>query len=86
MPVYTYITIEPDGSEGEIFEVEQSASSPALTRHPENDKPVKRVFDAPNIGIKHTPGSEKKLSETGRVKKAGFKIFERDKSGNYHEK
>ncbi len=87
MPIYKYVTIEPDGSEGEIFEVEQSIKSPVLKKHPENGKPVKRIFEKPNINIEYTPGREKSLSEISRIKKAGFVVLEKDKiSGKYFKK
>lgn len=85
MPIYKYITIEPDGSEGDLFEVEQSANSDPIKTHPENGKPVKRVFEAANINIDYTPGREKSLADVTRIKKAGFKILQKDKlTGNYH--
>lgn len=87
MPIYKYTTIENDGSDGEIFEVEQSASSPQLLKHPENGKPVKRVYEAANINIEYTAGREKSLSDISRIKKAGFQILEKDKiSGKYYKK
>ena len=43
------------------------------------------MFEAPNINIEYTPGKEKSLSDTTRIKKAGFKILEKDKlTGKYH--
>lgn len=77
MPIYKYITIEPDGSEGDVFEVEQSANSDPITKHPENGKPVKRVFEAPNINIEYTPGKEKSLSDTTRIKRQASKFSKR---------
>ncbi len=86
MPIYTYVTVEPDGSEGEVFEVEQSIKSPVLTRHPENGKPVKRVYESPNINDEYTPGKEKSLSDITRIKKAGFEVLKKDKiSGGYYK-
>ncbi len=87
MPIYRYITIEDDGSEGEIFEVEQSITSTPITTHPENGKRVKRIFDSPNINIEYTAGKEKSLSDISRIRKAGFRILEKDKiSGKYFDK
>ena len=84
MPIYTYITIEPDGSDGDVFEVEQSINSAPITHHPENGKPVRRIYEAPNINSEYTPSKEKSLSDITRIKKAGFKILEKDKiSGKY---
>lgn len=86
MPVYRYAVIEDDGSEGEVFEVEQSINSPVLKKHPENGKRVKRIFDLPNINTKYTPGKERTLSDTAKIKKAGFQILQKDKiSGKYHK-
>lgn len=84
MPIYRYITVEPDGSEGEEFEVEQSINADPLARHPENGKPVKRVYDKLNINVEYTAGREKSLSDISRIKRAGFTVLERDKvSGKY---
>ncbi|MBR4598322.1 MAG: hypothetical protein IKO42_08010 [Opitutales bacterium] len=87
MPIYRYITLEADGSEGEIFEVEQSAKSPALKTHPENGKRVRRIYDAPNIQTQYTRGREKKLSDIKYIKSKGFEVLEKDKiSGKYFKK
>ncbi len=86
MPVYKYAVIEKDGSEGEVFEVEH-ASSKTLKTHPENGKPVRRVFESPNLNSQYTPQKEKALSDIKKIKKAGFKVLEKDKiSGKYFEK
>ncbi len=87
MPIYRYITIESDGSEGEEFEVEQSITSQPLTVHPENNKKVKRIYDKLNINVEYTAGKEKKLSDISRIKKAGFAVLEKDKlTGKYYRK
>ena len=87
MPIYRYITLEADGSEGEIFEVEQSANSPALKTHPENGKRVRRIYEAPNIQTQYTRGREKKLSDIKYIKSKGFEVLEKDKiSGKYFKK
>lgn len=45
MPIYTYETIpqSPD-EQPETFEIKQSMTEPALERHPETGKPVRRVI------------------------------------------
>lgn len=87
MPIYRYITLEADGSEGEIFEVEQSATSPALKTHPESGKRVRRIYDAPNIQTQYTKGREQKLSDIKYIKSKGFEVLEKDKiSGKYFKK
>jgi Uncharacterized protein conserved in bacteria len=87
MPIYTYAVINTDGSDGEIFEVEHSADRQALTSHPENGKPVRRVYESPNVNSEYTPQKEKSLSDISRIKKSGFEILEKDKiSGKYYKK
>ena len=44
MPMYEYVVLRKDGSEGERFEVMQSIHAPALTNHPETGEPVRRVI------------------------------------------
>lgn len=86
MPIYKYITIEDDGSEGEIFEVEQAANSDILKTHPENGKKVKRVYESFNLNTEYTKGKEQKLSDPKYIKSKGFQILHKDKlSGNYYK-
>lgn len=87
MPIYKYQVVEDDGSDGEIFEVEQSANSPAITTHPENGKRVRRIYEAPNIQTQYTKGREQKLSDIKYIKSKGFEVLEKDKiSGKYFKK
>ncbi len=85
MPIYLYQVVRADGSEGEVFEVEQGMNEPHLVKHPQTGEPVKRVYVAPNIASKYTPGHTKKLLDTKNVERAGFTKYERDKAtGTYH--
>ena len=87
MPIYTYRTIKADGSEGDIFEVEQPVGSPSLKVHPQTGEKIERIYDVPNLTSQYTPGKEKSLSDLARVKRAGFEVFEKDKiSGKYFRK
>ncbi|WP_309400747.1 FmdB family zinc ribbon protein [Cerasicoccus maritimus] len=85
MPIYVYQVINPDGSEGESFEVEQSMNDAPLNQHPRTGEPVRRVFLPPNLATKYTPVATKNKLETKNVEKAGFTKYERDKlTGHYH--
>jgi predicted nucleic acid-binding Zn ribbon protein len=81
MPTYVYQVIEADGSEGEIFEVMQSMKEDALTTHPENGKPVKRMIVAPHAMTKHTPGN---LSND-RLSRLGFTKYTKAGDGHYEK-
>jgi hypothetical protein len=86
MPIYVYREILEDGSQGEIFEVEQSMKDATLTVHPVSGLPVKRVIQAPNINARHTPGKNKSMLENKNVERLGFTKYEKDRStGNYYK-
>ncbi len=87
MPTYTYRTINPDGSDGDVFEIEQPASDAALTRHPLSGLPVRREFHAPNLGTKYSAGEiKRKVTDKAYLEKQGFTRYERDKlTGVYHK-
>jgi len=81
MPVYVYETIQT----GERFECVQSMNDSPLSTHPDTGEEVRRVILPPNLGIKHTPGREKKLTSNEQVEKAGFTKYEKDKvTGKYN--
>lgn len=86
MPVYKYITIEEDDREGEIFEVEQSINSKPLEKHPESGKPVRRIYESPNLNLQYTHDKELKRSDPKYIKSKGFQILQKDKiSGKYYK-
>ena len=84
MPVYRYRVVTDDDS-GEIFEVEHSAESPPLQKHPLTGDPVTRVYDAPNLSTQHTEGKTKRVLESDNLNRHGFSRYERDSSGSYHK-
>ncbi len=85
MPIYVYQVINKDGSEGEIFEVDQHMTDSHLTKHPVTGEPVRHVYQPPNLGVKYTPGQTAKKLESKNIERAGFTKYERDKlTGTYH--
>ncbi|MFP6855239.1 MAG: hypothetical protein VB980_05600 [Opitutales bacterium] len=84
MPVYRYQVVTEDDS-GEIFEVEHSAASPSLRKHPLTGDPVTRLYDAPNLSTQHTEGKTKRALEADNLNRHGFSRYERDGSGSYHK-
>ena len=81
MPIYIYQVIEPDGSDGEVFEVLQKMSEPPLTVHPENGKPVVKLLSTPNAVTRY-PGSNLSNDKLGKL---GFTKYEKA-GGGYYEK
>src|SRR5262245_7246109 len=80
MPMYEYVVIRKDGSDGERFEVMQSIHAPPLKKHPETGAPVRRVISRPAppkvLGGARTPKpdlSDRHLEKLGftKYKKAG---------------
>jgi len=86
MPIYVYQEILDDGSDGELLEIEQPMSASTLKTHPLTGRPVRRVYQAPRVATKYTPGSTKKMLSEKSVEKAGFTKYVRDKqTGAYHK-
>lgn len=86
MPIYVYREILEDGSDGELFEVEQSMKEDAWTVHPISGRRVKRVFLPPNLASKHTPGKNKTMLDNKNVERLGFTKYEKDKlTGRYYK-
>lgn len=86
MPTYVYQEILPDGSEGSTFEIIQPMSEPSLKTHPVTGNPVRKVFHAPNLGSKYSPGATKSKLSNENVEKNGFTRYEKDKvTGRYHK-
>ena len=57
MPMYLYAIVEPDGSDGDTFELLQNLGDAPLTVHPETGQPVHRLLTAPSV---RTSGSKPK--------------------------
>ena len=86
MPIYVYQVINEDGSDGEVFEYQQSMQDAPLSAHPVTQAPVKRVYQPPNLGTRHTAQSIKNKLDPKHTEKAGFTRYERDKlTGTYHK-
>lgn len=81
MPTYVYATIQPDGSDGEVFEVFQRMSDAPLEKHPETGKPVRRVIVPPNVQTL----TDKTRFNKSNLERMGFTKYERKGSG-YFEK
>jgi predicted nucleic acid-binding Zn ribbon protein len=86
MPTYVYREILADGSDGELLEIDQPMSAPALKTHPLTGRPVRRVYQATAVSSKYTLGSTKKITSDQNVAKHGFTKYVRDKqTGGYHK-
>ena len=85
MPIYLYQEILPGGAKGEIVEMEHGMADPPPRSHPVSGHPLRRLYTAPSLGIRHTEGRSKKLTSDSSLEKAGFTKYVRDKgTGEYH--
>jgi hypothetical protein len=86
MPIYLYQEILANGTDGELLEIEQPMSAATLTHHPQTGRPLRRVYQAPNLAVQYTAGHTKKILSEKNVEKAGFTKYVRDKqTGAYHK-
>lgn len=82
MPTYLYAIINPDGSEGETFEVFQRITDAPLTAHPQSGRPVRRIPVVPQF---QTTTEKAKLSNAN-LDRLGFTKYERAGKGVYERK
>lgn len=86
MPTYVYEVIEPDGRDGEQFEVVQSMSDEPLKVHPTTGQPVRRVFFAPGItGLSSMNRADKALKDDRKLEKMGFTKYVKSGDGKYEK-
>ncbi len=87
MPTYVYAVILPDGSDGEIFEVEQRMSDPPLETHPESGAPVRRLITPPRVLGKYSEQSMKNaIADDQKLGKMGFTKYVRAGNGKYEKR
>lgn len=85
MPTYLYQTLHDDGTEGEVFECTH-AMHDTLEVHPVSGERVRRVYSAPNLATRYTPGHTRKLLSNENLERKGFTKYQKDKvSGKYHK-
>lgn len=84
MPTYTYQVVTDDGSEGEIFEIEQRMAEAALTAHPETGVPVRRILLSPPAiaGGWSEAGASNRLSDAN-LERHGFSKFVRSSDNTW---
>ncbi len=87
MPIYTYVEIKTDGSDGATFEIEQALSDPPLTRHPLTGTPLRRAYSAPSIVSQYSDGEmRRRTRDEAYLAAHGFTRYERDPAtGVYHK-
>ena len=91
MPTYVYETVLPDGEDrqdaprGEVFEVMQIMSEPALTRHPETGQPVRRVIQAPHVGGRWSEASQRTMMSDTKLAQQGFTKYVKTDKGIYEK-
>lgn len=82
MPIYEYEVLDDDGKVVEIYEAEQAAGEASLESHPVTGEKMRRKFSAPGVNTQYADWDGK--LEAGRLSKAGFTRYEKDKTtGRY---
>jgi hypothetical protein len=81
MPTYTYQVLQPD-QQGEIFEVEQRMSEPALSVHPRTGQPVQRIIVTPPA-LGGSWGSSRDTLSDANLARNGFTKYVKTGQGTY---
>jgi hypothetical protein len=82
MPLYVYEYVNDDDSGGETFELIQSMSDKALTKHPDSGKKIRRVFGTPNAPKSWTDSHAKNATSDKNLERTGFTKYVRE-GGKY---
>lgn len=85
MPLYEYVIVNDDGSDGELFEVLQKISDRPLTRHPETNKKVRRIMSAPSVKKQYSGGPIKGDTSNKNLERLGFTKYQKSKTGTYEK-
>lgn len=81
MPFYLYEVIAGDGP-GERFEIFQKINDPALEKHPDTGKPVRRIICAPAVPRQNSDRAAKEnIADDNRLEKLGFTKYVKTKKG-----
>ena len=78
-------SVEDDGSDGEMFEVEQRMADAPLRKHPEDGRPVRRVILAPNLALQHSTAGDKRKLGDKNLERLGFTTY-RNAGGGHFER
>lgn len=79
MAVRRYSVIRPDGSEGELLEVDQPLSAPDLVTHPQTGEPLRRLIENPTLSGRWTDRAMGAAArDSSKLKAGGFRKLERD--------
>jgi len=82
MPTYTYEVTDSEGKVVEIYEAEQPLGAEPLKNHPITGEAMRKVYTPPRINATYADWDGK--LEAGRLSKAGFTKYEKDKTtGRY---
>ncbi|TVQ62005.1 MAG: FmdB family transcriptional regulator [Phycisphaerales bacterium] len=82
MPLYEYDILDAKGEPtGERFEHFQSIKAKALTKHPDDGRPVRRAIVRPNIAGKWSDLKGKSALSNDNLERLGFTKYERKGQG-----
>jgi hypothetical protein len=86
MPTYVYQVINDDGSDGDVFEVMQKMSDPALEKHPETGQKVRRIPTVPNIAGDNSEASTKRKLSDKNLDRLGFTKYQNAGGGHFEKR
>ena len=85
MPLYEYVILNDDGSEGESFEVLQKIADPPLKKHPQSGQPVRRIMSSPSVKKPYSGGPITGDTSNKNLERLGFTKYQKSKTGTYEK-
>jgi predicted nucleic acid-binding Zn ribbon protein len=83
MPLYVYALVNPDGSDGETYEIFQSMKDEPLKKHPETGKKVRKLLTSPNVVTKWGESASRDRMSDKNLERLGFTKYVKSGDGSY---
>jgi predicted nucleic acid-binding Zn ribbon protein len=85
MPLYEYVVLNADGSDGETLEVLQRIADAPLKKHPQSGQPVRRIMSPPSVKKQYSGGPIKGDTSNKNLERLGFTKYQKSKAGTYEK-
>ena len=85
MPLYEYVILNDDGSDGSTFEVLQRIADAPLKKHPETGQRVRRIMSPPSVKKQYSGGPIKEDTSNKNLERLGFTKYQQSKAVTYEK-
>jgi predicted nucleic acid-binding Zn ribbon protein len=85
VPIYSFEVLDEQGEVADVIEVTQGMSEPLPTSDPASGRPLRRVFQAPNVATRYTTSIQKNKMSDKNLDRLGFTKYKKEGGGIYRK-